>query len=342
MRPMARTATEQIEENTKTVGKTYGFQDHHARHRPVAHWFQEARDGTTFFLVLYSQACRWSQCLGCNLPSQVTRSHVPFRYLMAQIDFAFDRLLTADQRRRVRRIILSNNGSILDQETFSTTALIYFVAKMNLHCPNVAALALETRAEYVDEAELAILARAMKEGSTPTVLELAIGFEAFDDRIRNDVFRKGLSLETFQRTATMAARHGFHLRVYLMLKPVPNMSDREAVADVVKAMDYLDALARKTSATIIVHLNPTFVARGTPLEEAFRAGRFRPPTLETVRQAALAGEGKQMTLFLGLYDEGLAVEGGSFLRPGDEALAARLDEFNRTQDFGPLRASTPE
>ncbi len=335
---MGRSATEQIDENTALGGKTYGFEDHHDPRRPVAHWFEQSPNGTTLFLVLFSQACRWSQCLGCNLPSQVTRSHVPFDDLMAQIDYTFDELVSAEQRSDIRRIILSNNGSVLDEETFSTTALMYFVAKVNLCCPNTAALALETRPEYVDEAELEVLARALAEGPTPTVLELAIGFEAFDERIRNDVFRKGLSLSVFEETVAMASRHGFHIRAYFMVKPVPEMSEAQAIEDVIKATEYFDRLARRERATIILHLNPTFVARGTPLETAFRAGSYQPPTLKTVRQAVLAAKGKQITVYIGLYDEGLAVEGGSFLRPGDEAIAACLDEFNRTQDFDRLRA----
>jgi radical SAM enzyme (TIGR01210 family) len=339
---MSRTATEQIVGNTKLVGKTYGFDVRHDPRKPIEHWFEQSPEGTTLFLVLFSRACRWSQCLGCNLPSKATLSNVPFDDLMAQIDYTFEELLSPEQRSDIRRIILSNNGSVLDQETFSTTALMYFVAKLNLCCPNVMALVLETRPEYVDEAELDVLARALAEGPTPTVLEIAIGFEAFDERIRNDVFRKGLSLAVFEQTVAMASRHGFHIRVYLMLKPVPEMSETEALGDIIAALEYLDELARQDGSTIIVHLNPTYVAKGTPLETAFRAGSYQPPTLETVRQATMAAEGKQLTLYIGLYDEGLAVDGGSFLSPGDDALTACLEDFNRTQNFDRLRAFKPQ
>ncbi|MCK4342848.1 MAG: hypothetical protein KAY37_14115 [Phycisphaerae bacterium] len=35
----------------------------------------------------------------------------------------------------------------------------------------------------------------------------------------------------------------------------------------------------------------------------------------------LHGKGKSISIFVGLNDEGLAVAGGSFFRPGDEALS---------------------
>ena len=60
-------------------------------------------------------------------------------------------------------------------------------------------LSMESRPEYVESAELEFISRQLAEGDTPTTLEIAIGFETFDDHIRNDVFDKGLSLETFEK-----------------------------------------------------------------------------------------------------------------------------------------------
>ncbi len=333
---MSRTALEQIVENSASVGKTYDFDDTHNARRPAEYWFQDSQEGRVLFLVLYGQACRWSKCLGCNLPSQMTRSHVPYDQLMDQIDYVFDEMLSSDEANGINKIILSNNGSVLDEQTFSTTALLYFVAKMNRHMPNVQALSLESRCEYVDEAELEVLSRALAEGSRKAVLELAVGFEAFDDQIRNDVFHKGMTLEMFEKTVVMSARHDFHIKAYFMLKPVPDMSEQEALADIVSGMEYLDTMARKHGVQINMHLNPTYVASGTPLEVAFREGRFSPPKLDTLRQAALASKHKKISLFLGLSDEGLAIEGGTFAGADDEELLERLEEFNRTGDHGLL------
>ena len=102
------------------------------------------------------------------------------------------------------------------------TALIYLMAKCNLHLPNLAVLSMETRPEYVDFSELEFLSRALFEGETDTELELAIGFEAYDDRIRNDIFDKGLSLEVFEKFVQTAAPFGYHLKTYFMQKSSAN------------------------------------------------------------------------------------------------------------------------
>ncbi|MFC1743260.1 hypothetical protein ACFL35_04645 [Candidatus Riflebacteria bacterium] len=328
--------TAQIEKNTLSADKNYGFDEEHNHLLPAEYWFQNAQAGLCFFIVFYTQACRWSQCLGCNLPSKLSKNEVSFKEIMKQSDFIFDFLLTDKQKMEIKKVIVSNNGSVLDEETFSTAALLYFVAKMNMHCPNVSVLTLETRTEYVDWHELEVLHRTLNEGYQKTDLEIALGFEAFDEKIRNEIFKKGLSLDVFEKCASLVVKYGFRLKTYFMLKPIPGLSEEEGIEDIKNAIDYLDKLATKLKLKINMHLNPTYVAMGTVLEKEFSLGNYKPPLLESVRKAILHAKGKNITIYVGLNDEGLAVEGGSFIRPGDEKLQETLDIFNQTQDFSLL------
>ncbi|MBM3882297.1 MAG: hypothetical protein FJ387_21680 [Verrucomicrobia bacterium] len=328
---------QQILHGTQRGQKDYPFDDGHDPSRPAAFWFQESEEGQILFVVFYSQACRWSQCLGCNLPAKTSKKHVGFRSLMAQVDRVLGDPAVTQRAASLRKVIVSNNGSVLDQQTFSSTALIYLIARLNERFPRLGVVSLETRVEYVDDAELEFLARALAEADTPTQLELAIGFEAFDERIRNEVFLKGLKLEQFEDLCRRLAFYGFRLKCYFMQKPVPDMTDEGAVQDIHRAIDYLSERAQRHRLRINLHLNPTYVAYGTRLEAAFVQGRYWPPDLRDVARAALRAEGKSIRVFLGLSDEGLACAGGSFLRPGEAGLVARLEAFNRTQDFNLLR-----
>jgi radical SAM enzyme (TIGR01210 family) len=321
---------------TKTE-KTYSFSSNHDPGVPADCWFQNPPEGLTLFLVFYTRACRWRKCLGCNLPSLASQFPVDFKNIMKQVDYVFGKLLSEARKHDLRKIILSNNGSVLDQETFSTTALMYFIAQMNIHCPNISTLTLETRSEYVDIHELEVFSRALREGQTPTDLEIAIGFEAFDDRIRNEQYRKGLDLDTFENMAGLLAIYNFKLKVYFMLKPVPELTEEQAVNDVIMGINYLNDISEKYELDINLHLNPTYVAYGTPLERAFLEGKYAPPFLESVRRVVLEAEGKRISLFVGLNDEGLAVKNGAFIRDGDEMLIQKLELFNKTQDFNILK-----
>lgn len=326
-----------IEKNTLEVNKTYKFTDAHNPRIVADYWFQNPVEGYTLFIVFYTQACRWAKCLGCNLPSKMSLEHIGFSDIMMQTDFVFDYILNHKQKQELRKFIISNNGSILDEQTFSSTALMYFMARMNRECPNISVLSLESRPEYIDWEELEILSRALKEGQTPTNLEICIGFEAYDDTIRNDHFKKGLDFAKFEDMAKKLAKYNFKLKTYFMLKPVPGLSEEDAVEDIRKGVEYLDTVAKKFKLDINMHLNPTYAAYGTALEEEFNKGNFIPPQLESVRQAVLACEHTDISLYVGLNDEGLAVPGGSFIREGDEALLEKLDAFNKSQDYTILK-----
>ncbi|MCP4134411.1 MAG: hypothetical protein GY754_25790 [bacterium] len=315
------------------TGKTYTYNNDHNPLLPADFWFQNPPEGLTLFIVFYTLTCQWSRCLGCNLPSLMSEHHINFRNIIKQVDYIFDYILDETKQKDLRKIIISNNGSILDEDTFSTTALLYFIAKMNIHCPDVKILTIETRPEYADLPELEVISRALKEVDKAAELEVAIGFEAFNDRVRNEYFKKGLDLTVFEKFASLVGKYGFRLKTYFMLKPVPQLSEEEAIADIKEGIDYLDSIAARYNLDINMHLNPTYAAKGTPLADAFMEGNYSPPRLESVKEIIRFAKDKSISLYIGLNDEGLAVPGGSFIREGDEKLIKLLEEFNRSQDY---------
>ena len=132
------------------------------------------------------------------------------------------------------------------------------------------------------------------------------------------------------------AAHDFGLKCYFMQKPLPELDDAAAVADIHKAIEYLSKLAERSGARVSMHLNPTFADRGTPLAEALLAGTWSAPRLVDVARAVRHTRHHPLPIYVGLSDEGLAVPGGSFRRPQDADWLARLEAFNRTGDLGEL------
>lgn len=303
---------------------------------PLQWWFQESNEGTVLFIVFYTLACRYGRCVGCNLYMQQSSGPVNCFCIMNQIDHVFKEPQVLERREEVRKVIISNNGSILDEKTFSSTALMYFIAVMGRTLPNAKLLSVETRPEYVDDAELIFLARARQDTFLENI-EIAVGIEAYSRFIRNTLFGKGLDLTHIESLIAKAATYGFSIKCYFMFKPVAGITVEEAVWDIRHAAKYLDGLAKEHHACINMHLNVTYVAKGTELEEAFRKGDYEPPRLSDVVDAILPAEGSRITIFVGLYDEGLTVEGGSFIRPGDDKIISALQAFNKTQNYGILK-----
>lgn len=331
----------QIIRGLHAANKTHGFDDSHDPKKPITHFFQETHEGLVLFVIFFTQACRWMRCSGCTLPSTSALRHIDFGDMMDQTHSIFMEPDVLARAHEIQKVIVSNQGSVLDEETFPTSALIHFVAKCNKHLPNMRVLTLESRPEYVDDFELDVLARALEEGQTITTLEIAVGVEVFDNDIRNHVFGKGLRLKTLDELIERLAKHGFRLKCYFMFKPVvdEHMTANQAIEDIRHAIRYLsDLLDRIPGSTISIHLNPTYVARGTMLEVAFLAHAYTPPHLMDVVRAVRFGEGRGVPIFIGLNDEDLAVPGGSFIRPGDENLLPIIDTFNKTQDYSLFRS----
>jgi radical SAM enzyme (TIGR01210 family) len=333
---MCPQASEQILSGSQRASKTFEFVEQDPA-RPVQWWFQTASEGLVLFVVFYTQACRWNRCTGCNLPSTSSLHPIGYAPIIAQIDHVLALPDVRARLRDIRKVILSNNGSMLDEVTFPSTALFYLLSKLNLELEALQVLSIESRVEYVDWDEIAYIARALKEHSPPATLELAVGIEAFDDKIRNEAFNKGLMLPSLEKLVALMAPHRYRLKCYFMQKPVADMTDEAAVRDIQQAIDYLHGLSVGHGIPINMHLNPTFVARGTTLEPAFVAGRYTPPQLVDVARAALHARGKSVSIYIGLNDEGLAAPGGSFLRPGQEKLVALLAQFNESHDFDLLQ-----
>lgn len=333
---MNQKVKEQLLRGADDAGKFYGYDEEHDHRKPADVWFQTSPEGTTLFVVFYTQACRWNRCLGCNLPSKMSANHVNFKDLMAQIDHLFEMPEVMKQAKDIRRIVVSNNGSVLDEDTFSSTALVYLLANCNRFFPELEVFSLETRPEYVDLAELEFLHRALKEGETPTQLEISVGFEVFDDHLRNEVFKKGLELDKFEDLLKKVAPFGFKVSCYFMQKPVSNMTDGEGIHDIQEGIRYLGKMSEKYGVDITMYLNPTYVARGTVLETEFNDGKYVPPKLKDVLIAVSVAQRHDVNVFVGLYDEGLAVDGGSFIREGDQRYVDALAAFNHDQDYAAL------
>ncbi|MFP4382198.1 MAG: hypothetical protein ACLFUS_16980 [Candidatus Sumerlaeia bacterium] len=68
----------QIRSGSEAGQKEYAFDEGHDPNLPADLWFQDSDVGRLLFIVFYTQACRWSRCLGCNLPSLMSTRHIPY------------------------------------------------------------------------------------------------------------------------------------------------------------------------------------------------------------------------------------------------------------------------
>lgn len=333
-----RSALEMAMAGMQEAGKAMELDDVKSLHEPVDFWFQESYEGRILFPVFKTPPCRHGKCAFCGLTETSTTRQMELDHFGDQIDFIFRNRQVQAQASEIAKVILSNQGSMLDEDTFPNLALFHLFYKMARRLQNLKIVCLESRPEYVDDIELEMLRRILREVRQDIQLEIAIGYEAHDDHLRQECLKKGLVLRgdrpnSLEHLCQRMAEHGFLLKCYFMQKPWPGMTDEQAIEDVQGGIAFLDEMAKKYGVQVSMHLNPTFAAEGTMLADAFREGQFVPPRLVDVARATLFAREMQVPIFLGLNDEGLAVPGGSFLREKDLWMVEIMEEFNRTQEY---------
>jgi len=298
----------------------------HSSDRPLQFWTDIDRDGPLLFVVYYSGACTYKICFGCALPSLSSETPIESHRLIAQTDHVFDDLLFGKEKDGFSSVFLSNNGSLFDKPTFSATALHHAISRCLGEMPKLKRIVLETRAEFIDGAKLSAINELLSEYGSDVRIEIALGVEIFDEKLRNKVTKKGLTNRGLQRCIDLLGQYDMDLRCYFMLKPHPSMSDQDAYDDITGALDLLDEMSEKSGTRIVMHLNPTYAAIGTELETALADGSYTPPRLEELATFVEENDHRRTRIHIGLNDEGLAAKGGSFLRVES---AAALEELKR-------------
>lgn len=340
--------------------------DNHDPEKPIFTWFQDTPIGKELFVVFYTQKCEWSRCSFCTLPSESSTQVVHKDSIRKQCDHVFENLNNW-QKNSIKRIFLSNNGSILNQDIMSPESLRYVCEMAYKELPNLEVICLETRFDTVEDFELEehlslyaswhdIYKKEYRKSKNPVQLQISAGYETQDTYLRNNVLCKGYSekevVDFFKLCKRVTDKHNKsnsrHIQIlsdeYVMLKPAVGMTDEEAEYESFQTIAHLAALGEEYSVPVSIRLNPTFVAKGSELYDEFKKGKYTPPELKSVVNVLRTchENGINIPIFVGLNEEGLSIDqSATFLRESDDyKYMNALVEFNKDQDYEKLVKST--
>lgn len=260
----------------------------------------DGRPTTRLIVIFRAIGCAYGRrpdggCTMCGFIEMSTRgAPVAAADLVAQFDSVVDSPGALDG---VGEVDLYNSGSFLADQEIPPEVRRHVLGRLG--ASTVRRVLVESRPEHVCADKLAE-ARGSLGGRE---LEVGIGLESADDRVREVLVNKGFTRTDFERAAGVLGQAGARLLAYLVIKP-PGLSEPAAIEDAVGSVSYVFEVAARAGVRARAALEPTFVARGTLVDREFLAGRYRPPSLWSVvaivRRAHAAGE-----LVVGLSDEGL-------------------------------------
>lgn len=197
----------------------------------------------------------------------------------------------ASHRGLVDDVIVFNNGSFFDRNQMPGTtaeAIVEMLASDN----RLREITVETRPEFLEPDRL----RRLRSLAGDKDIEVCIGLETADDRLRPLVVNKGYSYSEYRQAIDLLKSCGYRTMTYNLLKP-PFLTEKEAIAE---ANDTIDkAFAAGSDA---VSVEAAFVTADSFLEICWREGYFSPPwfwsIIEVLKNAAGKGEVR-----LGYFDD---------------------------------------
>jgi len=215
---------------------------------------------------------------------------------------------------------LFTSGSFLDQEEVPVDARDAILSAL-AGTPKVI---VESRPEFVTSEILNDVVRLNQR------VEVAIGLETSNDRIRNSYINKGFAFRDFVRASEIARSEGLTVKAYLLLKP-PFLTELEALEDSVQSIR--DAAPHADS----ISLNLCNVQKGTLVEALWKKGLYRPPWLWSAVEALKRAQGAATVI----CDP---VGGGTQRGPHncgecDRQVIAEIKEFSLSQNSASFKAS---
>ena len=300
------------------------------RHTPIydgARMFLGRKDLVVSF---YTRKCQFA-CTYCSLPRRSAEVPVSVADLNAQIEgvFAKYRADLVD----FRQLSFGNEGSALDAQRFHPDSLRLLLERAKA-CANLEVLSIETRPEYITRARLQDVLAC----THARIVDVTVGFETQDDRIRIDQLGKAISRRLMEDRIALLGELGVRLTSYVMVKPAPRMTEEDGVREAVATIEYLGAECAKQGAELIVYLTPMYIAQDSYLQQTTARGDYVPPTIQTVYRVLVEARTRGIPVYAGLWSEGLAEAGDDFRgREGyDPELREAIVRFNRTNDFSHL------
>jgi radical SAM enzyme (TIGR01210 family) len=206
--------------------------------------------------------------------------------------------------------------------------------------PSLKRVLTESRRQYVTVEKLKQAKNCLRDDQ---ILEYGLGYECFDENVRNVVLNKALPEQHLDECLEMCAEAGVDFVSYVLIKP-HTLSEADGIGKAVDTAIHVLSKAEQYGVYARIAFEPVFVTQDTILDRLWKEDKYSPPNLWSVAEvliqtaAALDMENTQGKLFVGLSDENLSRDRmPSSCDDCDKEVRTTLQSFNAHQEIVKVR-----
>lgn len=288
------------------------------------------KEAKSLSVILISKGCEYAlkgkgPCTMCNYWIQhsknVTGEEIiqQFKTELSKYDFS---------KENIQLLNIYNSGSFLN-DTEIPDSEQKEILKIANDIPQIKKILVESRPEHITTRKL----KEYKKIIPDKKLEITIGLESFNDKVREKIINKGFSLKDFERAASSIANEKIDLGVYVTLKPL-YLTEKESIEDAINTIKYIKLLAKKLRVNATIHLEPVIVKSPSPTYSLWKKCKYSPVKLWSVIEVLKQSFSPKLHIHIGLNDEGMNFKQLPYNcdRCSADVIEA-IEKFNKKQDL---------
>lgn len=237
--------------------------------KPVSSWSENDilnnKIVDAFVIIFRTQGCSWSQESGCTMCGYFNDSmwqNVSGNDLLKQFDKAMEKY--SDEK----FVKIFTSGSFLDDKEIKPKIRNEILKNLSEKTDKIS---IESRPEYITNQKI----KDMKSIANSKTLEISIGLETSNDKVRENAINKGFTYNDYKKAAEIVKKNNCKLKTYVLVKP-PFLTEKESIDDCINTVDKIKTF------TDTVSFNPCNVQRNTVVEHLWKHKQYRPAWLWSV------------------------------------------------------------
>ncbi|ACV24614.1 archaeosine biosynthesis radical SAM protein RaSEA [Methanocaldococcus fervens] len=303
--------------------------------KPIAVWMQDDiyRDfkiGKSLTIILRTEGCYYAReggCLMCSYLMDSSPEKITAENLINQFNYAIEKYKEKLKELKDFSVKIFTSGSFLDDREVSKEVRVYIIKKLS-EFDNLKEVAIESRAEFIDEEKLKEIRKYLNVN-----VEIGVGIESFNEEIREKAINKGITNEQIIKAIELAEKYNIGIKAYLFIKPL-FITEKEAIEDAIYSANKCIELGCSR-----ISFCPATVHKGSLMEYFFNKNQYRPPFLWSIIEILKEVKENNPNALIMCDTSGVGSERGAHNIYGcrcNKIIKEKIEKFTLTQDLSVL------